>query len=215
VADPAPGYGFGFAMTAPVVDMNRYLPHLQRRLEAAGGTLEQAHVRDLEQVGRAGGATVVVDAAGLGARELAGDTALRAVRGQTVLLRNPGLTRWLCDEDEEEPGAGGEAELSYVLPRLDDVVVGGTAGEDDEHAAPRPATAERILARAVALVPELAGAQVLEHRVGLRPARPRVRLEVERAPGGPVVHCYGHGGAGVTLSWGCADDVLAAVAALV
>ena len=44
-------------------------------------------------------------------------------------------------------------------------------------------------------------ARVLEHRVGLRPARPSVRVERD----GDVVHCYGHGGAGVTLSWGTAD----------
>jgi D-amino-acid oxidase len=53
--------------------------------------------------------------------------------------------------------------------------------------------------------------------VGLRPARPAVRLEaVPHAGGEPggVVHCYGHGGAGVTLSWGCADDVLTAVESL-
>ena len=71
-----------------------------------------------------------------------------------------------------------------------------------------------MLDRAVALVPGLRGAEVLGHRVGLRPARPAVRLEsvphYDGEPGG-VVHCYGHGGAGVTLSWGCADDVLAAV----
>ena len=41
--------------------------------------------------------------------------------------------------------------------------------------------------------------------VGLRPARPAVRLEAE----GRVVHCYGHGGAGVTLAWGCAGEVAA------
>ena len=55
--------------------------------------------------------------------------------------------------------------------------------------------------------PALSGARVLGHRVGLRPARPEVRLEAEDGEGGRVVHCYGHGGAGVTLSWGCADEV--------
>ncbi len=44
---------------------------------------------------------------------------------------------------------------------------------------------------------------------GLRPCRSEVRLErVELAPGRVVVHNYGHGGGGVTLSWGCADEVV-------
>ena len=53
----------------------------------------------------------------------------------------------------------------------------------------------------------LAGAEVLRSLVGLRQFRRAVRLDRD----GDVVHCYGHGGSGVTLSWGCADDVLAAV----
>jgi D-amino-acid oxidase len=38
-----------------------------------------------------------------------------------------------------------------------------------------------------------------------------VRLEAE----GRVVHCYGHGGAGVTLAWGCAVEVAALLGARV
>jgi D-amino-acid oxidase len=39
-----------------------------------------------------------------------------------------------------------------------------------------------------------------------------VRLErEEHGDGTPLVHCYGHGGAGVTLSWGCAADVVALI----
>ena len=78
---------------------------------------------------------------------------------------------------------------------------------------PDPDVAKRILARAVEVVPALRRAEVLGHRVGLRPARPAVRLEVEVADDRRVVHCYGHGGAGVTLSWGCADEVAALVGA--
>jgi len=50
--------------------------------------------------------------------------------------------------------------------------------------------------------------------VGLRPYRPSVRLEAEALPGGGVLwHNYGHGGAGVTLSWGCAREITSAVLA--
>ena len=88
----------------------------------------------------------------------------------------------------------------------DDVVLGGTArgGRRGPHAPTRrPPTA--IRARCAALVPALRDAPVVDVAVGLRPARPAVRLEAE----GRVVHCYGHGGAGVTLAWGCAGEVAA------
>ena len=44
--------------------------------------------------------------------------------------------------------------------------------------------------------------------VGLRPGRAPLRLESEIVSGVPVVHCYGHGGSGITLGMGCAEVVL-------
>ena len=135
---------------------------------------------------------------------------MHPVRGQVLRLAQAGIEEWLLESsDESRP--------LYVVPRERDVVVGGTADIDAWDLRPDPEAARAILDRAFALVPELRGAEVLGHRVGLRPARPAVRLEsVPHADGEPggVVHCYGHGGAGVTLSWGCADDVLTAVESL-
>ena len=173
--------------------MPTYLPWLLDELAAAGGAFRVTSVTDLTAVR----ADVVVNATGLGARELAGDSALTGVRGQVVRVADPGLAGWTLDEDHPDG-------MVYVVPRGTDVVCGGTALDGDESTGPDPVEAERILARCRALVPELANAQVIGHAVGVRPARPAVRLE--RA--GDVVHCYGHGGAGVTLSWGCADDVV-------
>lgn len=59
------------------------------------------------------------------------------------------------------------------------------------------------------LVPGLKQAHTLYEWTGLRPGRHEVRLESEILSNGKVViHNYGHGGCGVTLAWGCADDVV-------
>ncbi len=181
------GYADAWSITAPVIEMPVYLRWLAGRVAALGGTITRSNLSRLP------GSPLVVNCAGIGSRLLAQDLTVTPVRGQVVLVEQTGLEHWWLDADGP----------TYVVPRSRDIVVGGTDEEGDWSRTPVPATAERILARARALVPELAAANVLQHRVGLRPVRPAVR--VERV--GDVVHCYGQGGAGVTLSWGCADEV--------
>ena len=192
-----PPYVDGWTFDAPVVEMPVYLRWLTARVEELGGTLTRMALPALPDRPE-----VVVNASGLGARLMASDPSLLPVRGQVVYVEQVGLDRWWLD------GSGPV----YVVPRSHDIVVGGTDDEGEWDRTPDPDVAKQILERAVALVPRLRGAAVLGHRVGLRPARPQVRLDVEgRADGTRVVHCYGHGGAGVTLSWGCADEVAALV----
>ena len=195
-----PGYRDGHAFVAPVIEMPVYLAYLMDRFARAGGSVEKRAVSSLEEPAR--GARVVVNCSGLGSRELVGDTTMRPIRGQVVRVRNPGLDRFVLDEANPEG-------VTYVIPRSADCILGGTAEEGAWGTEPDPEVAAGILRRCATLEPRLAGAEVLEHRVGLRPGRPEIRLEREDAADGvPRVHNYGHGGSGVTLSWGCAEDTL-------
>ena len=191
-----PGARAGTRCTLPVVDTGRYLPWLAAACASAGVETVPGPVAALDEV--AGDAVVV--AAGLGSGDLLGDDSLVPVQGQVVRLADPGLAGWVVD-DENPAG------LTYVIPRGGDVVCGGTAVEGATGTEPDPEVEAAVLARACALVPELRGQPVLSRAVGLRPGRPTVRLERLDLGGRPVVACYGHGGAGVTLSWGCAADV--------
>ncbi|HMP39958.1 MAG TPA: FAD-dependent oxidoreductase [Roseiflexaceae bacterium] len=202
-AELPPGYSDAYLFSAPVIEMPRYLPYLIERFAAAAGTIETRRLSRIDEAFSA--AEVVVDCAGLGARELLGDHSLLPIRGQIVRVAQVGIERFTLDDH----GPGG---VTYIVPRSGDIILGGTADEGREDLLPDPATAEAIRARCIALEPRLAAATVLEHRVGLRPGRPAVRLEAETYPGGLLIHNYGHGGAGVTLSWGCADAVAALVA---
>lgn len=197
VAEPRPGYAEGWSFVAPVIEMPIYLPWLAGRVCELGGTVERRTVTSLDDLDGP-----IVNATGLGARDLVGDASMEAVRGQVVYLEQIGLDRWWIDDSSLDSGV-----TTYVIPRSRDIVVGGTEDHGAEDLTVDPVTAEAIVERARTLVPELAGARVIGHNIGLRPARPTVRLERV----GEVVHCYGHGGAGVTLSWGCADEVTALI----
>jgi D-amino-acid oxidase len=195
VGSPPPGFKDGWSFTAPVIEMPMYLQYLVKRLEAAGGTLSRAALSALPN-----SADVVVNCAGLGARLTAGDPTVTPVRGQVMTFEQFGQTEWLVADR-------GPQDLTYVVPRSHDVVVGGTSQPDSWDLAVNPQTAKEILDRAAELVPGLRKAKLIRHRVGLRPARPAVRCEGIQTGDRLVVHCYGHGGSGVTLSWGCADEV--------
>jgi len=194
------GASAGTRCTLPVVDMGRYLPWLLAACRAAGVTVRTAPVDRLADVP----GDVVVVAAGLRSGPLLDDDSGVPVQGQVVRLADPGLTGWVLDEDNP-------AGLTYVVPRGDDVVCGGTAIEGATGRVPDPAVERAILDRACALLPELREAPVLSRGVGLRPGRPTVRLDRSMVDGRPVIACYGHGGSGVTLSWGCAAEVVALV----
>jgi D-amino-acid oxidase len=202
VRAPAPdelpdGYADGRAVRVPCIEAPAYLDWLRRRFADLGGAVEQ---RELSDLGEAAG-DAVVNCAGVGSHALAGDSTCKPVRGQVAYVRTREPLRFMVDED-------GPNALAYVLPRPDVTVLGGTAEEGDWEPRPRPETTRSILERTRRLDPRLEHATYVGSAVGLRPARAEVRLEATTLDDGrPLIHNYGHGGSGFTLSWGCADEV--------
>ena len=188
------GYVFGWQFRAPVIEMQLYMPWLRSRVEALGGSFVQSFVEDLNEVS----GEVVVNCVGLGARELCGDEEVRPARGQVIFIdQDPGIGHF-----DQQPET-----LTYTIPRSDVTVLGGTAQVDDWGMDIRAEDDDLILSKVEALWPELDRSRIIGGAVGLRPSRSEVRLEVEYIGERRVVHNYGHGGAGVTLSWGCAEEV--------
>src|SRR6476660_2355758 len=200
------GFTSGWHYTAPLATMPVYLDYLRGRFERAGGTIEVSPVPSLAEL--AGAAPVVVNCSGAAAHDLVPDPAVIPVRGQVVIAANPGIEEFLVSRDPEPPW------IVYMFPHGDTILLGGTNEEGNWDTEPSPEVAERIMAGCVAIEPRLRGAEILGYRVGLRPCRPEVRLESEPLGDGLLWHNYGHGGAGISMSWGCAAEITRAVQSL-
>ena len=188
-------YSFGWEIEAPVIEMAHYMPWLKSRFESLGGVIVVRKLSDLEELK----CNLIVNCSGLGARELCQDEEVVPVRGQIIYIKqDPGFGRY-----DQRPES-----LIYTIPRRDVTVLGGTAQKGDWTREIREEDEEYILTKCELLWPELDRDNIVGRAVGLRPSRAEVRLEKEIVNGRTIIHNYGHGGAGVTLSWGCADEVL-------
>src|ERR1043165_4148102 len=205
-------YEYGYEAEVPLMDTSRYLKYLMDRFTDQGGQIEYRKINDLnDMVALTEKHPLVINCTGVWARDLcesgAGQKKFTAKRGQVVCIRKRSdIKRCLVHIGEDKRGEV----LTYIIPRRDDCLLGGTSEPGNWNLKPNGEVEKSILERCKALEPSLRNlkeADIIGSKVGLRPARERVRLEAEVIGRGRVIHNYGHGGDGFTLSWGCAEDV--------
>ena len=216
---PTAGVRDAYTYLAPMVDTDTYLAWLTDQAVAAGCRIVQSRVDgDLaereQQVLDRYGADAIVNCAGLGAVGLTGES-MYPLRGALVYAHNDGrsmprISRAHCMSYEES--AGGQ-NMVFIVPRGTDLLVLGGLVEPGEWSTELTLDGyppiRQMLARCQDFLPVLRGASLLAERtvrVGLRPARAGgVRLDHQ--PGTRILHNVGHGGSGVTFSWGCAEEI--------
>ena len=182
-----------------LLNCSKYLEWLLSVFVSCGGLVERRRIDSLDELHSY---DVVINCTGLGSRELVGDTALQPARGEIVLVDAPWASHFAVNVRDDSDG------IIYILPRADGVALGGSAEKGNYSTSVDPASERRIVCGCKKLIPSLSGAKVMDKWAGLRPLRETVRLEgVVNEKGCVIIHCYGHGGQGIVLSWGCAVDI--------
>jgi D-amino-acid oxidase len=186
------GARYAWSFEAPRIEPALHLRWLESQLEAP---LTLGRVERLEDVAGDG---VVVNCTGVAARTLANDQTLHSVLGQTVITQLGEVDPRQAYGDERTPEA-----MLYVIPRRQELVIGGCALPFSGQQLPPPDPAMRAAILQRAAQAGIRHGRPFRDEVGLRPVRSSVRLE--RA--GRIIHQYGHGGAGYTLAWGSAQEL--------
>jgi D-amino-acid oxidase len=231
-AGVAPGYGAvdAYELLVPTIDTDQCMWWLMGLVRGKGAAmLTEEVVGDLflqeEALRRRWGADVIVNASGLASGELAGDRSCYPLRGALLRVHNDGK-----DFPKVEKAlaiaadASKDSEIVFIVPRNNDILLlGGIAqkGERELDLKLDSPVIKRMRQRCEEFLPGLKNARLDEEyplAQGVRPCRQRnVRVERElrvhrseewgRARPSRIVHNYGHGGAGWSLSFGCAEEV--------
>ncbi|GJE92682.1 FAD dependent oxidoreductase [Phanerochaete sordida] len=215
--------------TTPVVDTDAYMVWLRSVVEAKSGKFVTHHIQGdlLEQEDallRVFGADYIIDATGLGAFEAAGDRTVYPLRGALIRIVNDGTKFPKVNEAlvvaHDYAKRDDDGGIVFIVPRNDKILILGGIAQANEGKLDLTVDSpemKRMRDRCNRFVPglELAEVDPVSPVVqGLRPVRGenvRVERELRKKADGSlskIVHSYGQGGSGFTLSFGCAGDVV-------
>jgi len=190
-------YESGLIAEVPFIDTPIYLHYLVEHFRANGGTIKQQQITT-EDIPKLADQQLVINCTGMNSQTLFNDEKLYPIQGYIAKVEAPQQTDYILRDEEV---------LAYIIPRADGVILGGTDFENEYETTPKREVIESIVSRCQALSPHLAKAKLINSYVGLRPAR-KGGIRLEKDAKWNIIHNYGHGGSGFTVSWGCAREVL-------
>jgi glycine/D-amino acid oxidase-like deaminating enzyme len=219
---------------APIIDTDVAMKFLKDLVTAKGAKLVtrsiQGDIFDQEFALRTEfSADVIINATGLAGTELAGDRSCYPIRGGLIRVINDGNDFPKLDHacTITADAVHDSNEIVFLVPRNDNILLIGGIAESRKTTLDltlETPIIKRMRARCEAFLPDLKKARIdPEYPLaqGLRPFRQRnVRVERELRTHktglgiehvSRIIHSYGQGGAGWSLSFGCAGDVLGLV----
>ncbi|RYP77593.1 hypothetical protein DL769_003366 [Monosporascus sp. CRB-8-3] len=220
--DPAYGAVDAYELMAPIIDTDKAMHWLMDLVESKGARFVTETITrdlvDIEDSLRARfDADVIVNCTGLQGEVLAGDDTVYPIRGGLIRVINDGTDFPKVDAalTITADAAGSANEIVFLVPRNDNILLIGGIAEPHEwelNLTLESPIIRRMRERCEKFLPGLKDARVdpdYPFAQGLRPFRGKnVRVERElRRTGSRIVHSYGQGGAGWSLSFGCAQDV--------
>ncbi len=229
-AHPELSTASGWEFQALFAEWPIYFPFLMRSAEKAGIPIENREV-DLNALAELK-ADIIINCSGIGSSVLEQEAQPPGIsRGHLLYVKDAPLLR---DPEHQVvsynvstgtyTNSAGEAQDVYCYPRSDGWILGGSRQpgtlDEDGNWVGEPDTESsfpeeiRNLNREIILHTfgvDLHDFPDQEELIAYRYLGDRqkgLRLEAEVCADRLVIHNYGHGGAGVTLSWGCAFEIL-------
>ncbi len=208
---------------APMVNTDVYMEWLMKEVLKLGVTVLEKEImgnllNQKEDLLAHFECDYIVNCTGLGAKQLANEY-MYPLRGALVRVENsrnglPILNKAYCVSFDEKTR---EQDIVFIVPRGKNLIILGALAEENETDLginlENYTQIKDMYERCVEFFPKLKDVNIIPSepvRVGLRPFRKgNVRLDWDE--NGKIIHNYGHGGAGVTFSWGCAEEVVSMI----
>lgn len=185
-----------------IIEMQKYMPTLYELYDKSGGKITERKIQSADEFTQLE-TEIIFNCTGFGSKELFNDEKLKPIKGQILLHEKIDLEFCI-----------GENEFC-LIPRSDYTVLGCLYLEDENNDSTTAENTNKIWEKVVERLVEngagnidtsdirLSKSKIRSVQAGVRPFRyGGIKLEVENLNGKTIIHNYGHGGAGITLSWG-------------